>query len=239
MVMETEIEKSERLKAKKKAVPGGKPKLINLVKNWLHQGFTYMDKGEQIFKFMTEAVEIMLVYFVLYYVFKIQREDVTLLFFSFIIVHTFNWVTNNLFWSIIMFSFPSLRNPGAVNTYNYLNSMANRLKSDRSISGLSLYGSMSRKQWHDRSDIDMRLLRCSGILNLIFAGFVMMRERLIAFVYRQPLDIFLADDIAFLSKMRSDERPLFLIKRDPRLEKKYPDNGERKLDMDDFINRDS
>jgi predicted nucleotidyltransferase len=117
--------------------------------------------------------------------------------------------------------------------------MANRLKSDRSISGLSLYGSMSRKQWHDRSDIDMRLLRCSGILNLIFAGFVMMRERLIAFVYRQPLDIFLADDIAFLSKMRSDERPLFLIKRDPRLEKKYPDNGERKLDMDDFINRDS
>ena len=61
--MESEIERSARLKARKKAVPGGPPKLQTLVKNWIHQGFLYMDRGEQFGKFLTETLEFSIVFF--------------------------------------------------------------------------------------------------------------------------------------------------------------------------------
>ena len=87
--------------------------------------------------------------------------------------------------------------------------MTDRLRRDNSIIGIALYGSISRRQWHNRSDLDMRLLRASGFLNALRANLVMMRERIIAFLQRQPTDIYTADDIAFLAKMRSDECRLF------------------------------
>lgn len=236
--METEIEKIERIKAAKKAVPGGRPKFKNLIKNWLHQGFTYMDRGEQGFKLFTEILEFLLVGIVLNMLLRNQTTIVLILLYSFIIVHTFNWITNNLFWSVIMFSFPGIKNPGPVKTNDYLNSMSKRLKTSRCISGMLIYGSMTRGKWHNRSDIDMRLLRKNGVMNFLYAGLVMMRERFIAFIYMQPIDIFLADDIDFLLKMRNDESPIFLIKNDVRLENQFPDVRERNLSIKDFEGHD-
>ena len=232
--MESEIEKSERLKAKKKATPGGLPKPQTLVKNWIHQGFLYMDRSEMIFKFLTEASEFLLVCVLLHWFSQQTMSIAYITVISFIVVHTFNWITNNLFWSIVIFAFPNLKNRGREQTVKYLKNMANRLRGNESITGMALYGSITRKQWHERSDLDIRLLRSSGFLNAIHANLIMMRERFIAFLLRQPTDIFLADDISFLLKMRSDEKPLFLIKRDMRLDKTYPDNPERKIDLEDL-----
>ncbi len=237
--MESEVEKSERLKAKKKATPGGLPKLQTLIKNWIHQGFLYMDRSEMFFKFFTEVSEFLLVGVLLYWFGRHTMSIASISVVSFIIVHTFNWITNNLFWSIVMFAFPNLKNRGMEQTYKYLKDMANRLRENKSITGMALYGSVSRKQWHERSDLDIRFLRASGFLNALHANLIMMRERFIAFLLRQPTDIFLADDIDFLLKMRSDEKPLFLIKRDVRLDDTYPDNIERTLTMGDFGHCDS
>jgi hypothetical protein len=56
-----------------------------------------------------------------------------------------------------------------------------------------------------------------------------MRERILSVLARQPLDLFLADEVASLKRMRSDETPIFLLKRDRTLEEAYPDNTAVKL----------
>jgi predicted nucleotidyltransferase len=128
-----------------------------------------------------------------------------------------------------MFSIPVLKNRGEDVTINYLNSMADRLKRSKSIRGLAIFGSISRNQWHEKSDIDARILRQSGLKNLLGSAIAVMKERFLAFFLGQPLDIYLADNIDFLKKMRKDEVPIFLIKRDHRLEENYPTNPEKEL----------
>mgnify|MGYP001294621197 CR=1 FL=1 len=56
------------------------------------------------------------------------------------------------------------------------------------------------------------------------------RERLIALLARQPLDVYLVDDIPFLRRMRPDEPPVFLKKNDPRLEGAYPQGRETRIE---------
>ena len=233
--MESEIQRSERLKAKKKAVPGGLPKPQTLLKNWIHQGFFYMDRGEQFFKLFIEASEFLAVFLLLYFQGRHLMGVLGITLSSFIIVHTFNWITNNLFWSIVMFAFPNLKNRGVENTVTYLKNMADRLQRDKSITGMILFGSISRRRWHERSDLDIRLLRSPGLSNMVRANLVMMRERFIAFLLRQPADMFLADDVAFLAKMRVDEEPVFLIKRDSRLDAVYSRNPEQLISREYFL----
>ena len=212
-----------KVKKSRKAKLGGRPVLLNLARNWLHQAMTYMDAGELSFRVAVESLEIS----VLAFVFSSVGVGLLLSILSAgILVHTFNWITNGLFWSVMLFSFPNMRNAGEFRTCEYLNKMTERLKGIKSISGLAIYGSVSRGQWHERSDIDMRILRKPGFVNLIIAAACMLRERFIAFLYKQPMDMYLADSTDFLLNMRADERPIFLIKRDARLDNVYPGNHE-------------
>ncbi len=119
----------------------------------------------------------------------------------------------------------------------YLNAMAQRLKRSGSVSGLAVYGSVSRAMWHDRSDIDIRMLRRPGFLNLVASSLLTMQERFIAFLYRQPMDLYLADDTDFLARMRADEEPFLLIKRDDRLDEFYPGNPEREISVEHLTGR--
>lgn len=227
--LESKVKYLDDIKRKRKAVPGGYPKINRLIINWVHQGLLYMDKSEKLFKISVEVAEFSLISFLLIYIEDFSLNIPEALIISFVIVHTFNWTTNNLFWSVVMFSFPNMRNPGRHKTLLYLRGMRNRLRTNRSISALALYGSISRQRWHCQSDIDVRILRRPGFLNAIIANFIISRERFIAFIKLQPTDIFLADNVEFLKKMRSDEAPIFLIQRDKSLEALYETPQESKV----------
>ena len=69
----------------------------------------------------------------------------------------------------------------------------------------------------------MRLLRSPGFLNGLASICVLYRERILALCLRQPLDIYIADGIDFLKKMRKDEYPIILKREDSRLDVLYPD----------------
>jgi len=139
-------------------------------------------------------------------------------------------VLNGNWWAGMLFAFPGLRNRGDPATCAYLNRMAARLKNDRAISGALIFGSVARGQWHDRSDLDVRLLRRRGLRHGVAGVLVLARERLIALGARQPLDIYLADDIPFRRKMRADEPLVFLKKADPRLDREYPQGREVRIE---------
>lgn len=227
-------EEELRKKATRKARPGGAVKWRNLPRNWVHQAISYMDAGELLSRLIVETAELVLVWCALVYLFpEMQLLFVALL--AFVFVHTWNWVTNGLFWSVIIFTFPSLRNPGATATVRYLNQMRGRLLGNQCISGVMIYGSVTRGSWHDRSDIDIRFLRRPGIGALCCATWVTMRERFRAFLEKQPMDLYLADDVDFLKKMRADEMPVIMLCRDERLEKLYSDCQGRPVQLSDLL----
>jgi hypothetical protein len=101
----------------------------------------------------------------------------------------------------------------------------------RSLFGGMIFGSIARGQWHERSDLDVRLLRRPGVWNGVTGVLIVLRERWIALWSRQPLDIYLADGIPFLKRMRADEPPVFLKRDDPRLELAYPDGKETRIEV--------
>lgn len=238
MIENLPSEEELRKKKARKAQPGGFPKLINIPRNWAHQALRYMDTGELSVRILVELTEVLIIWFLLLSVFAPESKSLMLML-SVLIVHTWNWITNGLFWSVIIFSFPNLRNPGARNTVDYLNNMRERLIKRKCISGIAVYGSVTRGAWHDRSDIDIRLLRQPGISALCCAAWITMQERFSAFVHKQPMDMFLADDIDFLGKMRSDEIPLLLLCRDKRLQNLYPSRMERPIELSDLLGKEA
>lgn len=231
MDINEELQEQLKKKAARKAKPGGLPKLINIPRNWLHQALTYMDTGEMYSKIIIEFIELLAVMWALNGVIDNIYLNIII---SGFIVHTWNWVTNGLFWAVIIFTFPGLKNPGAEKTIIYLNNMKRRLQKSSSVAGLTFYGSITRNAWHDRSDIDLRIVRNSGFINLVKTVYITMRERFIAFLYMQPMDLYLADSVEFLKKLRADEVPVILIKRGEDLENMYPGNPEQDITAQHF-----
>lgn len=230
MSIEIEIARKNARKARL----GERPRWINFPRNWLHQAVSYMDAGELLFRLVIELTEIMAVWALLAIIAPgLNCYLVGSL--AFVIIHTWNWVTNGLFWSVFIFTFPGLKNPGAQKTVVYLNAMRDRLSCSKCISGIAIYGSVTRQAWHDRSDIDIRFLRHKGVWNLIRAGLQTMAERFRAFLARQPMDLYLADDVDFLMKMRSDEVPLLTLCRDDRLQSLYIGCHERTVELSDLL----
>jgi predicted nucleotidyltransferase len=217
-------------KQRRKALAGGRPKLWNLPRGWAHQGFFYLDHTQRVGRVVFEIVPTVFLAWLIAGIGGIPRSPLWLWCASLLITHTLNWVFNGNWWAGMLFAFPHLRNPGDRASCIYLNRMADRLRNDPAISGVLIFGSVARGQWHERSDLDMRLLRRPGIRNGIAGVLVLARERGIAFWTRQPLDIYLVDDVAFLRRMREDEPPVFLKKEDPRLDLAYPHGQETRIE---------
>lgn len=205
-------------KARRKAVTGGSIKPRTLVGNLVHQGFFYLDRTERWMRVAWGLLPSAGLYVLLapHAGGMARRIGVAGGLLAF--VHVLNWIFNHNFWNCINSSFPGLRNRGASATRNYLASLRDRLRPHPSISALMLLGSISRLEWHSRSDIDLRVLRRPGFWNGVSASLLVSRERLLAVLARQPLDVYLADTPAFLRRRRKDEQPLFLLKRDARLD---------------------
>ena len=49
------------------------------------------------------------------------------------------------------------------------------------------------------------------------------------------MDLYLADDVDFLKKMRADEMPVIMLCRDERLEKLYSDCQGRPVQLSDLL----
>lgn len=202
----------------------------SLPRGWAHQGFFYLDRTQRIGRVVFEIVPTVLLAGLIAGLGAIRLSSFWLWCGSLLIVHTLHWVFNGNWWAGVLFTFPRLRNRGERTTCDYLNRMAERLRNDPAISGAMIFGSVARGQWHDRSDLDIRLLRRRGLYGGIRGTLVLMRERFIALWLRQPLDIYLADDIPFLKRMRPDEPPIFLKKADPRLDQTYPQGRQMRIE---------
>lgn len=201
-----------------KAVVGGKTKTIVIVKNWIHQGFTYLDRTEQFYRIIWEIIPFGIS------IWGLSFTGLSIwvnIFISFIIAHTLNWAFNDNIWTCIQFTFPWAMNPGNEKTLAYLENMQCRFAKYDCVTGVMIYGSLSRGVWHEKSDLDTRIMRKPGVWNGFKCYLIVHFERLRAFRNKQPLDMYMADSIKFLDLMRDDEFPIFLKANDRRLLERY------------------
>lgn len=225
---------NNKLPKKNKAILGGKTEYIVIIKQWIHQGFTYLDKTEMFYRLIWELIPFLIFFPILYLTFEVNILMSVLI--SLVLGHTLNWIFNFNFWTCLCFTFPNLKNPGNDATIKYLKGIQKRMLKADSIGGCMVYGSMSRGVWHIKSDLDMRILRKPGIINGFKSYLIVFRERIIAVWFKQPLDLFMADSIEFLDKLRDDEFPVFLKNEDERLYKRYQSKEISDLDKINSLN---
>jgi len=180
-----------------------------LVSNWLNQGMTYMLVEELFVKLCFEFV----IFVFIFSVCSIAGVSVlTSSLISCLVAHTLNWLLNGHFFNLIRYFGFGKKNYEWFITYP--NKIRGRLVGKRCVSGVALYGSLSRGLFSENSDLDVRVIARRGIVNAVASSLLVLRERLCAFFARYPIDIFMVTQKRGLEKLRSDEPPVILIDHD-------------------------
>ena len=199
--------------------PKSKLRYALIPSGWIFQGLLYADKTEKAFKILIDFI-LMLIFYLIFINFINILES---LIYAFILAHTFNWFFNSNLMIVFTKKYGlSIRAFVISFQISYIEELQNRIKKENSIQCAAIYGSLSRNENCETSDLDVRIIRKPGVINGIRACSFCMFERTRAVFNKFPLDLFLLDSMKPLSKLRDDEVPVVLHDPDRKLEKKYP-----------------
>jgi predicted nucleotidyltransferase len=101
---------------------------------------------------------------------------------------------------------------------NYLKDLSDRCKKAEYIQCAFVYGSFARGQLKDDSDLDVILVRKKGVKNACKCLWFLLKERAYALRNRITLEVYLADGISWLDRIRMDEVPVILDDKEKTLE---------------------
>jgi len=124
---------------------------------------------------------------------------------AFPLAHLANFLLNGSFWALVICDLKLARPRGKKALYEYLMKLRGRARKCDAIQAYCAYGSIARKGLHDASDLDMVLIRKPGLRNAAAALKFVAKERLIALKEKIPLELWLGDSPAYLSRFRPDE----------------------------------
>jgi predicted nucleotidyltransferase len=125
-----------------------------------------------------------------------------------IIAHTINFLLNGQAMAILT-HFGYIKNQED-EVEQYIDLLKDRLQSETSLRWAAIYGSLSRGEMRETSDLDVRVIRTPGFINGSKACFFVMGERTRALLKGFPLDILLLDSPRLLKRMRPDEPPFVI-----------------------------
>lgn len=176
----------------------------------LFSGESFFAKSELIWRSVLELILSLSLTLILTSFIKIEYA----VFLSFLCVHSLNWFLNGHGFLILLTLFgpvcsPDKRKQFIVHTANSFYS--------KDITSL-VYGSISLEKVNDRSDIDVFVINCGGLLNGLKLSMIVTISRLRAVVNLVPLDIYCIDDLEYLKRrvyVRKKERS-FLVLTDPK-----------------------
>lgn len=168
-----------------------------LLVHWVFQGTLYMDKTERFFKLFLDGI--FTVVFAL-----VTKFTVTNLIVGFLVAHTINFIFNAQI-NVVLKNFGISRADKA-KLLDYLNHFAKRVQHEPSVIYAATYGSLSRNELKDTSDLDIRLVRNRNFFDGIRSSVFVCLERTRALLSGVPLDIYVFDSNKKLSRMRSDEK---------------------------------
>ena len=199
-----------------KVLPISIKRLILVSASWTFRGTVfYMDRTEKAFAIVLEiltflALGVALIRFTGFY---------TGLFLAFVITHTLHWLFNGqVFLLFKNLGFTRIEREQFI---KYAKALQQRITKQRFLSAAAIFGSLSRGKLKETSDLDVHIIRRSGVVNGLKACIFTLLERARAFLNGFPLDVYTLDDLRNLSKLRSDEPPIILYDPDEKLVKKY------------------
>jgi len=167
--------------------------------SWIFQGILYMDTTERVFKILFDVS----LFFPAYFVFRLHSNALASVFMAFILAHTLNWIFNGQIF--VLLKNLRLTKTEAERFTEYLDDLKKRISRERSILATAAFGSLSRSELKETSDLDIRIIRKKGLINGFRACSFVLVERSRAFFNKFPLDIYVSDTIDHLSKL--DENP--------------------------------
>jgi thymidylate kinase/predicted nucleotidyltransferase len=187
-----------------------KNKYIVLVSNWTFRGVLIRTWSERLFFLVVDLIFAFPIFILL----SFQLGQVTSAMLSLAIAHTFNWAFNGNLWAFLTQSF--LKRTGRTyyiaRNIEYLEKLEKKvMDAFGSIETVAVFGSLSRDEFSETSDIDIKIIRKPGMLNCVKANIFALYLRSTAFVKKIPLDLFVLDDINQLKKhVRPDEPPIVI-----------------------------
>jgi len=182
---------------------------ILIVGNWIFHGFLYMDRTEKAFFILLDSIFFAPLFCL---VVAISTSVIYAVLVALLIGHTAHWFFNGHIYVLV-------KKLGCGHTdktrfEGYMTELSKRVARERSIKAAAIFGSISRDQLTERSDMDVRVIRRGGVINGARACLFTFLERSRALHDRFPLDIYTLDSLAGLEKLRPDEAPVVLYDPD-------------------------
>jgi len=171
----------------------------NLACGWVTHANHGRDSTERMFHYITE---LLIIFVAAIAIFSFQIGWLIFAAAAFII-HTVWWVINGNFHVYMLDSFRFVRNAGIDQELMYIlwvSEICKRL----GVKAVLVYGSFCRKEFHGRSDLDLRIIRdCSASpLPLLFFA---VHARVISMLRGCPTDLQVVDSEEFLQRQMSDK----------------------------------
>ncbi|MEN6553284.1 MAG: hypothetical protein ABFC34_10435 [Methanobacterium sp.] len=172
--------------------------------SWIFQGTLYMDTTERNFKIILDLLMFLPLFLILNYYLNFLLS----IFLGIILAHTLNWIFNGQIFVL-------LKNLKLIETSEqsfkeYLDGIKIRVENENSIIAAAAYGSISREKLKKTSDIDVRIIRKTGLMNGVKACIFVLKERAKSFFNKFPLDIYVLDSIEMIHIHIKNEAPVVI-----------------------------
>jgi len=181
--------------------------------SWTLQAIHTLDKTEKYLRLSFELIILSLCLLILA-IFNLANFTSAII--SIVAIHTLFWLFDSSAYVGLRECFGFIRNSGIVVAISYLNYVKWLLTKVDCSEAILVYGSLCRKKFHDKSDLDLRIIRRSGAMRTVKLFFICIWLRTIGvWFFNIPLDLKIVDNLHFLEKeMRDDEKPIVIFCRD-------------------------
>lgn len=185
-----------------------------LLSNWAMQGMLYMNPVEIVYKLLLDVVMTIPVWMLL----PPYKEPWRVLS-AWIIAHTVNWIINcqpiALLWHL------DWGKNDAQHFIRYIEGLNRRIQGRSYLAAAASFGGLSKGQYKDTSDIDIRFVLKAGWIQRLRAANYCFIERVRAAINRFPLDLYAFDLAEMKNKMNDDEVPVIFADPENLLRKAY------------------
>ena len=185
-----------------------------LTVSWTLQAIHTLDKTEKAFRILLEVLLVVIIAASMTLLVR-SRPIWEMAFAILLSLHTVMWFLNSTMLVGLRECFRFVKNPGIEGTVSFLKYVAKVASNRGAVECVLVYGSMARCKFHDRSDLDVRIIRCKSLLPSLRLMMTAIFLRMVAILcYRIPLDLKVVDSLSFLEvEMRADERPIVVYSR--------------------------
>ena len=184
--------------------------IFGIFVHWALQGILNMDRTELWFKLLLDLGLTLSFTLLLNTWFSLLPAFLV----GFFIAHSLNFLFNAQAWVVLRIYGYFCQSYASFD--NFQQQFISRVLAEPSIGFAAIYGSLVRGDaWRPSTDLDVRLVRHKGVLNGLRACRFVLAERTRALWRCFPLDVYVLDSPASLSRMRSDEKPIVIKQRSP------------------------